>query len=333
MHRDITGDLEELPKLLRTEDSNLVWSSSIVNDESCFHCLLAMSSGTFSFCFVPSVEREPYVALLSPQDLQEQSQDQGFLGRSIDQIRVALRQQSNDPSSALSFRTNHGTVELSINVSSALRIHLKATVVHIDTRASSAILRRLLDDVLAGSYLLEKLSSSRVKILESKDKAIEFLRENLEEVGDRQVLSRWAPRGSINYQALEKYDDDTAKNATFAGVEVVPQKYLEARTANTLFRLRKEMKQYKKSNPSSPSKRKATKLPSDFAPSSELEPDSPHDEGMHDDRLVKIEGSPSLIKEESLSAELSPTSSRETSRSPNKKRKFRKVKITKERSA
>ncbi|QLL35049.1 hypothetical protein HG536_0H04250 [Torulaspora globosa] len=328
-------ELEALRPLLLAKDVNLDWLRSKVNNQDCLYCRLIIPSDTLLFCFVPLLDKQPYVALLRAQDLEEQSRNQGFLESSIDQILAALREQAFNPPSALSFRKDDGMMEISINLSTALKLSLKATIVDNDPSLSSIILRRLLDDILAGSYLLERLLSSRTKLLDSKDRAIEFLKENLEELGDKQTLNRWAPEGSMNYQSLQKYDEDEVKYATFARINETasdegPSE--DAETADLVLTLRREMKQYKMSWSKRSTKKTAAKMPSDFAPPLQLDAEQVKSDWEKGEASVKLEEPPSLVKEESPVAGESASSGRESSKSPSKKRKFRRVKITKQSS-
>lgn len=321
---------EVIGGFLSAKDVNLDWSCLTVNGEDCLYCPLVTPSNDLLFCIVPLVDKEPFVALLAPQELQQQCRDQGFMESSIDQIHAGLLKQASDPSSALSLQRHKGKIELSINLSMALKITLSATIMENDPTISSIILRRLLNDVLAGGYLLQGLSSSRVKILDSKDRAIEFMRETIEEPGDRQALNKWAPKGSMNYQALEKYNEDAVKNAIFAKMDgATEDSSKEAHTLDLLLTLRKEMKQYRKTNNHRPTKVKATKLPSDFAPTSESDGTTVKFDNESNNASVKLDQPPMLVKEESPVVRESPSSSRESSKSPRKKHKFRRVKITK----
>ncbi|QLQ82172.1 hypothetical protein HG537_0G04270 [Torulaspora globosa] len=321
-------ELEALGPLLLAKDVNIDWLRSKVNDQDCLYCRLVISLDTLLFCFVPLLDKQPYVAVLSPQDLEEQSRNQGFLESSIDQIHAALREETFNPLSVLTFQRHDDMIEILVNLSTALKLSLKATIVDNDPSISTVILRRLLDDILDGSYLLGRLVSSRTKLLDSKDRAIELLKENLEELGDKQTLNRWAPKGSINYQALQRYDEDEVKKTTFARINETagsegPLK--DAETAELVLKLRQEMKQYKNSSSKRPAKKKAIRMPSDFAPPVQLDAEQ--------EASIKLEQLPSLVKEESPVAGDTASSGRESSKSPSKKRKFRRVKITKKSSA
>lgn len=329
-------ELEALPSLLLAKDANIDWLLSKVNDQDCLYCRLIIPLDTLLFCFVPLLDKKPYVAVLRPQDLEEQCRNQGFLESSINQIQAALREQTFNPPSALTFQKDNDVLEILVNLSTALKLSLKATIVDNDPSLSSIILGRLLDDILAGSYLLGRLLFSRTKLLDSKDRAIEFLRENLEELGDKQILNRWAPEGSINYQALQKYDEDEVKNATFARINETGSKegpLEDAETADLVLTLKREMKQYKTSCTKRPTKKKAVRLPSDFAPPLQLAAEQVKSDWKKGEATIKLEEPPSLVKEESPAVAESPSSGRESSKSPSRKRKFRRVKITKESSA
>lgn len=305
------------------------WSTSTVSKLNHFTCALALPTDTILFCFIPVLLSEPYVASIPFHSLQDQCQKQGFLDKSIGQIQKHLRSQTIKLSSGLSFEKKGKIIELSLSISSALKVLLKAEIIDTDGNLSFMLLRRLLDDVLSSSDLLRKQSTSMEKMIDDKDRALSFLRDHLEESYDGQALNRWAPKGSHNYQALEKFENANVKRAIFESSDDTSLDQAEVmEVADVLFTMKRELKDYKKLHPTSPSKKKkAVKMNSDFAPIQEsvVFNHKPPENNVN----VKFEPTPSLVKSESPVKLESPVSGRDSSESPSRKRKFRKVKISK----
>lgn len=317
-----------LEQLVSDKNTELNWSTCVVSDVTHFACAIEIPSDTILFCFLPTLSDEPFIASLPFRALHEQCQNQGFLNKSFEQIQAHLRSQTDRLSSGLSFRKKGEIVQLTVDISSSLKILLEAKIIDSNANLSVMILRRLLDDVLTGSDILRKLSHSMRKVIDDKDRALLFLKEHLEESDDKQVLNKWAPLGSQNHQALEKYDNAPAKEAIFGNIEEeVYEQTAKVEVAEYLFTLERDMKDYKNLHPTFPhKKRKAVAVNSDFAP---IQESSGSSKNPIESDFVKLEPAPFSIKSESPVRLGSPGSSRDASESPTKKRKFRKVRISK----
>lgn len=320
----------ELKQALIYGSNKLDWSVCVVNERMHFACVLALASGTILFCFVPTVDEEPYIAILPRRALQEQCQEQGFWDKSILQIETHLGSQTSHLSSGLSFQKKGETMELSLTISSALKVLLRAKTVEIESNLSSILFRKLLNDVLCGSILLRNQLVSTENSIQDKDRALSFLVDHLEDTGNGSALDRWAPSGSQNSLAIQKFETGRIREAIFESLDHkgFEQKNM-AEMAEILFTMKRNLDVYKMQNPPSPSKkRKAARTGSDFAPIQDSGAVG-QPTGLQKNEDTKIEPAPLLEPECTIKCE-SARSSREPSESPTKRRKFRKVKVSKE---
>lgn len=326
-------DVLGLKELLDQKSFRLNWYVCPFNDKKCFYSSMMASPSEIVLCFVPSLDDDPCLATLSTVDLEVQCRNQGFVDESIRQIQLEVHSQTN-MSSVPSFLRDHGTIKFSIAISSGISVLLRATVAQPDEKVSITILQRLLRDVVRGAYFQKGFSDNLVNQLQEKDRAICYLKDNLEELGGNKILARWAPKGSVNSRALNKYDQskglrpfvENSDEDTFN-----EEKVMEA--AGSLFALQRELIDPSVSNSNSPTKRKRRTSVADFSPFQEETAKRNKKEANQfssDYVGVNSDSVPSL-KESSLKpTKHSPPTSRGSSESPSKKRRFGKLKITKE---
>lgn len=325
-------DILELKELLDQKAFQLNWYVCPFNDKKCFYSSMMTSPSQIVLCFVPSLDDKPCLATLSTIDLQTQCRNQGFVDESIRQIQLEVQSQTNK-SSFPSFQRDDDTIKFSIAVSSTISVLLRATVAQSDEKVSITILQRLLHDVIRGAYFQREFSDSLVNQLQEKDRAIGYLKDNLEELGGNKMLARWAPKGSINSRALKKYDCSKGFQGFVENTDEDTFKEENAmEAAGPLFALQRELKHPSISNPNSPMRRKRRTSAADFSPfQEETAKRSKIETNQFSNDSVggKSVSAPSL-KEPLKPTQHSPTSSRGSSESPSKKRRFGKIKITKE---
>ncbi|GAV53005.1 hypothetical protein ZYGR_0AI02870 [Zygosaccharomyces rouxii] len=285
--------MENIESLLKDNKLN-EWAVGIVNGDRVFVNSQASSESGLIFCFAP-LHDDPFLIVIS--NLIEQCKSQGFVGDSVFQIQNDLHSRVG---SILVFNMLDEEITFEVSVAS-LQVQLKAPVITINPQLASRLFQKVLENNLRKVYVLQGVSDDLLGLIDSKDKAIEYLSENVQELGGERIITKWAPRGSYNAKSLERYSPPLELLQCLENSEDV------MKVAESLLRLKPHFRNYTRSPSRSPRKR------------------------YRDLGATNLTGR--LQQEHTQSTVLSPpetqVSKRAVSDSPSKRQKFGKVKITK----
>lgn len=286
--------MEKVESLLKDGKLN-EWAVGAINDDRVFVSSNASNESELIFCFVP-LHGDPFLIFIS--NLIEQCRNQGFVGESVFQIQSDLFSRVG---SILIFSMLDNEVIFEVSVAS-LQVRLKAPAIAINPGLVARLFQKVLEHNLKRASVLQGISDDLLGLVNSKDKAIEYLTENVQELGGEKIVSKWAPRGSYNAKSLERYSPPLELLACLDNSEDVMQ------TAESLLKLKPYFRNYTRSPSRSPRKR------------------------CRDLGATNL--SDRLRKEHAQSTVLSPPDTqvfkRTISESPSKRQKFGKVKVTKE---
>lgn len=279
------------------------WNVGTIDHEKIFFNSQGSNQSYLLFCFTP-LNGEPFVVFI--RDLEEQCKKQGFLDKSIAQIKKDILSRV---SPAFEFHREGQEIQFVVSVS-FLEVTLRAPLTKISDRLCAKMYRMVLRNTLEKTCLLQGIADDFLFLIESKDKAIEYLKDNVEELGGERIISRWAPQGSYNFRSLEKYTPP---------VEL--QSCLESsndpmHAAESLSVLRPHFRNYTRSPSRTPNKRQR-----------QLSAKNLMNRDLSSRDLI-----PLLSQEQANTGEPKkghPSPRRATSDSPSKRQKFGKVKITK----
>lgn len=283
----------KLESILEKDELN-EWTVGRIDNDRVFVNSQVFNDSELVFCFV-SLHDDPFIIAIS--DLVDQCKKQGFVDESVSQIEDHVHARLR---SILDFYRVGGGIGFEVSVAS-LEVHLWAPVEKVNIQLSSRLLRKVLHNNLQKVSLLQGVTDDLLGLIDSKDKAIQYLEENLQELGGGRI-SKWAPPGSYNAKSIEKYTPPLELLQCFEDSEDV----MEA--AESLLKLRPHFRNYTRSPSRSPRKR------------------------------YRNSGATNLIgklqEDQTNSTVLSPPQTqspkRAASDSPSKRQKFGKVKVTKE---
>ncbi|AQZ11860.1 NEJ1 (YLR265C) [Zygosaccharomyces parabailii] len=279
------------------------WNVGTIGHEKIFFNSQGSNQSHLLFCFTP-LKGEPFVVFIC--DLEEQCRKQGFLDKSIAQIKEDILSRV---SSAFAFHREGQEIRFVVTVSS-LEVTLRAPLTKISDHLCTKMYQMILKNILEKTCLLQGIADDFLFIIESKDKAIEYLKDNVEELGGERIISRWAPQGSYNFKSLEKYTPPIELQSCLAG----SNDPMEA--AESLTILKPHFRNYTRSPSRTPNKRKR-----------QLSANKLVNRDLSSRNLI-----PLLNQEQADLAELKrrdPSPRRAVSDSPSKRQKFGRVKITK----
>lgn len=285
--------MEKIESLLKAEKLD-EWAVGIVNDDRVFVNSQTSNESGLIFCFVP-LQGNPF--LIDISNLIKQCKDQGFVGESVLQIKNDLQSRVD---TILTFSLSDNEIVFEVSIASLL-VKLKAPVITIDQPLGTKLLQNVLENNLKRVSMLQGVSDDLLGLIDAKDRAIEYLNENVQELGGERVISKWAPRGSYNAKALEKYSPPLEL------LECLDNSDDVMKVAESLLKLKPHFRKYTKSPSRSPRKR------------------------YRDLGATNLTGR--LEQEQTPSTVLSPPSAqvprRAVSESPSKRQKFGKVSTTK----
>ncbi|CCD26809.1 Nej1p NDAI_0I02410 [Naumovozyma dairenensis CBS 421] len=148
--------------------------------------------------------------VLSSIDIEKQCKEQGFNKESI--IEILNESLIQIPNITLFQRQEVPTVlQFKINLSSIISLFLKTSKIKSLRSVEEIKLYSTLNkSILKKSQILLDQNTRLIKIINSKDKVIQFLYDSINDLGANKIIKSWAPRGSINYKAMNKFDQNDA---------------------------------------------------------------------------------------------------------------------------
>ncbi|CAR27019.1 ZYRO0C06930p [Zygosaccharomyces rouxii] len=285
--------MEKLESLLKDDKLN-EWAVGTIDSDRVFVNSQASSESELIFCFVP-LYNDPFLIVIS--NLIEQCKRQGFVDESVLQIQNYLHSRVG---SILAFNWLEREIKFEVSVAS-LQVQLKAPVMATSPQLASRLFQKVLEYNLRKVSVLQGVSDDLLGLIDSKDKTIEYLSENVQELGGERIIAKWAPQGSYNAKSLERYSPPLELLQCLENSDDI------MKVAESLLKLKPHFRNYTRSPSKSPRKRYrdlgATNLTS------------------------------RLQQDQTQSTVLSPPDAqgpkRAVSDSPSKRQKFGKVKVTK----
>lgn len=269
------------------------WNVGTIDGEKIFLNSQGSNESRLMFCLV-SLQHDPCLVIVS--DVENQCKTQGFLDQSVVQIKKNILSKI---SAGFDFHRDTKGVWFTVSVFS-LEITLRAPLEKMSDAVSVQVYQTVLNNTLNKATLLQGISDDLLTLIDSKDRAIEYLQESIQELGGERIVSRWAPKGSYNFRSLERYAPPLELQSCLE-LSDDPMKMAESLAA-----LRPYFRNYTRSPSRSPRKRQREMAAKNLA------------QLLNQDQARSTE----LRRENS-----SPR--RAASDSPSKRQKFGKVKITK----
>lgn len=150
--------------------------------------------------------------ILSKEQIKQQCEEQGYMDLNYDSIWVKilisnLRREYllNNTSKVISFI---------LLLSSELHLKLSMSLTPCNSVSSSCLLTlysNLMKQLVFSATLLSNQLKVQDNILRKKDEIIRFLNDTVISLGGSQLLNKWAPVGSNNYQCMQKWESREIK--------------------------------------------------------------------------------------------------------------------------
>lgn len=195
------------------EETTLLTFLKIVSTDTvlvfCFIQLL-MYIGT-DRCLENINANKQYNALiytLSKEQIEQQCEEQGYIDLNYDSIWINTSKLDLQREYLLNNASDKVSFVLPLSLELHLKLHISLTP---SNSVSSSCLLTLFSDFMkqilySGSLLSNKLKNQD-QILRKKDEVIQFLSDTVISLGGSQILNKWAPVGSNNYQNMQRYED------------------------------------------------------------------------------------------------------------------------------
>lgn len=209
----VKGDREEQKMEISDGDATLLTFLKIIpTDTILVFCFVNLSMDiSVDKNFEKVNDNEQYNAsiyTLSKEQIKQQCEEQGYMNMYYDSVCVEILKSDPGREYLLNHRSNVASFVLLLSLKSHLKLRVSLTL--CDSVTSNCLLTlhsNLMKQLVLSATLLSNQLEVQDHILRKKDEIISFLSDTVISLGGSQLLNKWAPVGSNNYQCMQKCEN------------------------------------------------------------------------------------------------------------------------------
>lgn len=189
-------------------DDSILFLKFILNEQKDGEKLLV-------FIFIPLNLFKPkyddcLVCHLTYKTFEEQCETQGYPHMQYDSIWKTIQERSYDCKYGPFQFEDNSLTDKKIPFILSLNDQLKFKGFLSSIKIGEYYLERVYQNLMEQNMITSLIQSAQIRkqqeIIKGKDKVIEYLMENLINLGGNTLINKWAPAGSLNYELIQRYD-------------------------------------------------------------------------------------------------------------------------------
>lgn len=150
---------------------------------------------------------------LKYDELIVQCEEQGYMEMNYNSLWDMIQQQShNCQYGDILNNLSDETLQFILSLSNQLKLNIELRRIYVHHKCLERLYQDLIKQIGVSSLIQLNKIRKQQDIINGKDAVIEFLKENLINLGGISLINKWAPKGSLNYEFLEKNDMSNLKS-------------------------------------------------------------------------------------------------------------------------